>query len=323
MAAPMIPDLFPREKYYCVIDEQPDFLVPPSTLDEYAGFGNGASADLIVNRRCWLGWHGPLPPALAAAAGWHENLFDCPWTIWVDDPDRGALWPYWLASRYAHLLQDLAIGEPCGDGLDPEVVERLRVAEILTTPDAADRRRRAWADVANSCAALFQRGYVPLSGLLPPFHIGALRRYYRYHTRMGTFALGDAQTPGRYVAYDEPTTRFMHQQLTRTISDIVRRVVVPSYSYLALYQGGATLDPHVDREACEYTLSLCIDATPDPQTYGAWPIHLMTADGQVSFTLGIGDALLFRGRELTHWRDQLPAGYTASWILFHFVDLES
>jgi len=37
-------------------------------------------------------------------------------------------------------------------------------------------------------------------------------------------------------------------------------------------------------------------------------------------TQGIGDALLFRGRYLSHWRDQLPEGYTSSSILFHFVD---
>jgi len=61
-------------------------------------------------------------------------------------------------------------------------------------------------------------------------------------------------------------TRFVHQQLARTISDVARRVLVPSYSYLSLYQGGATLDPHTDREACEYTLSLCTDPAPDPLT---------------------------------------------------------
>ena len=160
-----------------------------------------------------------------------------------------------------------------------------------------------------------------LSGLLPPFHIGALRRYYRYHTRVGTFLLGDDQTPGRYVAYDEPTTRYVHQQLTRTVSDLARRVVVPSYSYLALYQGGAVLDPHTDREACEYTISLCIDATPDPQTHGAWPLHLMTEDGpglaspRASATRCSSAAATCRTGGT-----RFPTGYTSSSILFHFVD---
>jgi len=314
----MIPEFFPRERYYCVLDEQPDFLVPAGAVGQYAGPHDGSP--LIVNPRCWLGWTGSLPPALAAAATWHERLFDFEWTVWVDDPDRGTLWPYWLGPGYAALLEDWAPGQHCNGGLPRDMTERLLTADILTTPGAAERRRQAWASMVGYTAAQFDGGYVQLSGLLPPFHIGALRRYYRHHTRTGTFVLGDDQTPGRYVAYDEPTTRYVQQQLTRTVSDLARRVVVPSYNYLALYQGGAVLDPHTDREACEYTISLCIDATPDPQTHGAWPLHLMTADGEVSLTQGIGDALLFRGRYLPHWRDQLPEGYTSSSILFHFVD---
>jgi hypothetical protein len=49
-------------------------------------------------------------------------------------------------------------------------------------------------------------------------------------------------------------------------------------------------------------------------------LHLMTGDGEVSLTQGIGDALLFRGRYLPHWGDQLPEGHPSSSILFHFVD---
>ena len=314
----MTPDLFPRDRYYCVLDEQPDFLVPPGALEQYAGL-QGATP-LVVNPRCWLGWHGQLPAALAAAAGAHDNLFDFTWTVWIDDPDRGTLWPYWLGPYYAALLEDWAPGQPYDGGLPAEVEERLLIADILTVPDAAEWRRQAWATAVDQAAGQIDRGYLPVSGLLPPFQVGALRRYYRYHTRVGTFALGDQQSPGRYVAYDEATTKYVHQQLTRTVSDLARRVVVPSYSYLCLYQGGATLDQHTDRDACEYTISLCIDATPDPQTHGAWPLHLMTEDGQVSLVQGIGDAVLFRGRYLTHWRDQLPMGYTSSSILFHYVD---
>jgi hypothetical protein len=58
------------------------------------------------------------------------------------------------------------------------------------------------------------------------------------------------------------------------LTGTARQVVVPFYSYLALYQGGAVLEPQTDREACEFTISLCIDATPDPQRHGAWPCTL-------------------------------------------------
>jgi hypothetical protein len=314
----MIPELFPRDHYYCVLDEQPDVLVPPDALVPYAG--RGGSEALVVNPRCWMGWHGSLPPALAAAAVSSSQLFDFPWIIWVDDPDRATLWPFWLGPRYAELLQHLHPGQVYDGGLPSDVVHALRVADILTTPEAASLRRQAWSEISAAAAAQFERGLVPLAGLLPPFHLGALRRYYRYHTRVGSFALGDEQAPGRYVSFDEPTTRFVHEQLARTVSDVARRVVIPSYNYLALYQGGASLDPHTDREACEYTLSLCIDATPDPRAFGAWPLNVAVDGGPVSITQGIGEALLFRGRYLTHWRDPLPAGYTSSSVLFHFVD---
>lgn len=313
----MTPEFFPRERYYCVLDEQPDLLVP-SAAETTASLNHAGS--LIVNPRCWLGWHGSLPSALAAAATWHASLFDFEWTIWVDDPDRGTLWPYWLGPRYAELLQDIEPGQPYEGDLPSDVADRLLAAGILTAPGSAEWRRRAWANMVSEMAPLFERGFLQLSGLLPQYQIGALRRYYRYHTRMGTFALGDEQTPGRFVAYDEPTTKYVHQQLARTISDLARRVVVPSYNYLAFYQGGAVLDPHTDREACEYTVSLCIDATPDPHTYGAWPLGLITPDGPVSVVQDIGEALLFRGRSMSHWRDRLPEGYTSSSVLFHFVD---
>ena len=314
----MIPDFFPRERYYCVLDEQPDLLVPPRVLAPYAGLDT--ASPMIVNPRCWMGWHGTLPAALAPAAVSPDQLFDIPWIIWVDDPDRGTLWPYWLGAGFADLLQHFVPGQSYEGDLPAEAVAALRLADILTTPDAPARRRRAWADAAAAGAAQLEAGYVQLSDLLPPAHIGALRRYYRHHTRVGTFAFGDGQTQARYVSYDEPMTRYVHHQLTRTVSDLVRRVIVPSYSYLAFYQGGATLDAHTDRDECEYTLSLSIDATPDPTTHGAWPLNLMTSEGPRSVVLGIGDGLLFRGREFPHWRDRLPEGYTASSVLFHFVD---
>jgi hypothetical protein len=314
----MIPEFFPRERYYCVLDEQPDFLVPATALAPYASL-NG-DGPLQVNPRAWLGWHGPLPTSMAPAGGVPAELYDEPWVIWVDDPDRGTLWPYWLGREWAHLLQHLRPGEWYDGSLPPQVVATLRVADVLVTPRQREQRRQAWHAALAGAAAQLASGFVSLQHLLPPYHLGALRRYYRYHTRSGTFTLGDDQTAGRYIAYDEPLTRYVHAQLTRTVSDLARRVVEPSYSYLAFYQGGAVLEPHTDREACEYTLSLCIDATPDPLIHGAWPLHLMTESGPASFTLGIGDGLLFRGRSLTHWRDRLPEGYTSSSVLFHFVD---
>lgn len=311
----MTPDFFPRATFYCLLDDQPDFLVPPRLASPPTGSG-----PLIVNPLCWFAWQGEMPPDMAMRAGDRAGLFDLPWTVWVDDPATRALLPFWLGPGFAHVLHTLTPGHAFASDLSQDAVAVLQAAQILVTLDHAARRRRLWMDTVQHHAALFQRGYVALEGLLHPFHIGALRRYYRHRTRAGAFPLGDGQTPGRYVAHDEPVTRFFHRQLREIIGDIARNLLQPSYSYLSFYQGGADLAPHTDREQCEYTVSLCIDATPEPDAQVPWPLHLMTGDGELRTWQHIGDGMLFRGRYLPHWRERLADGYTCSTVLLHYVD---
>ena len=134
-------------------------------------------------------------------------------------------------------------------------------------------------------------------------------------------SLGDGQSPNRYIAYNEPVAAFFHRQLTQAISDAAGALVAPSYSYITAYQGGASLEPHTDREQCEYTFSLCVDATPEPAAQVPWPLCLQTHQGPIAVWQHLGDGLLFRGRHLPHWREQLPPDQTASSVLFHYVPI--
>ncbi len=312
----MTPDFFPPDRFYCLLDEQPDYFIPPRLLRNREGYGA-----LMINPQCWFAWQGSAPPDMAARAGLVDGFFETPWMVWVDDPATRALNPFWLGPELAHVLCGLRPGQPLPAGvLNEEQLAILWTAQIVVTPDHAARRRRQWMEAARSYAGQFPHGYVALDDLLHPFHLGALRRYFRHQTRTGRFHLGDDQAPGRYIAHNEPVTRFFHQQLTDLISDVAGALVTPSYSYVTLYQGGSNLDPHTDRDQCEYTLSLCFDATPEPIAQIPWPLNLQTAEGPMSVWQHLGDGLLFRGRYLTHWRDRLPEGQTASSILFHYVD---
>jgi hypothetical protein len=97
-------------------------------------------------------------------------------------------------------------------------------------------------------------------------------------------------------------------------------MVKPSYSYLAAYESGSTLERHTDREQCEFSITMCIDATPEPQAQIPWPIQLDVSDGSLRIWQHIGDSLLYRGRFLPHYRDTLPEGYTSTSLLLHYVD---
>lgn len=91
--------------------------------------------------------------------------------------------------------------------------------------------------------------------------------------------------------------------------------LLPTYSYLRIYETGAVLAKHTDRHACEISASLTIgyDA-PEP-----WPLRLESNGQPRSITLEPGDMLLYKGREIPHWREQFDGRY---WIqaFFHYVD---
>jgi hypothetical protein len=312
----MTPQFFPRDRYYCLLDEQPDHLVPARLLQPREGYGT-----LIINPLCWFGWHGSPPADMARRMVALDGLYLTPWMVWVDDPATRSLSPFWLGPELAHVLVNRWPGEALGVNLPEHLLNLLWNAEIVVTPDHVPRRRHEWTARSRHYAALFPRGYVALDRLIHPFHLGALRRYFRHQMRHERYPLGDGQAPGRCIAHDEPVARFFHRQLTQTVSDATATLIDPSYSYVTLYQPGADLPPHTDREQCEYTLSLSFDSTPEPEAQVPWPLGLMTAEGALGVWQFLGDGLLFRGRYLNHWRSRIPDGHTASSILFHYVDL--
>jgi hypothetical protein len=184
---------------------------------------------------------------------------------------------------------------------------------------ATDRKEK-WRQTVVQCSAQFRaKGYVPIGQLIHPFHLAALRRYYRHHVRRGTFSLGDKQSTLRFVGHNEAVARFFHRQLTTIVRDIAGEAVKPSYCYFSSYQGGATLKKHTDREQCEFSVSLCIDYSPEPQLATPWPLRLHPDGGEVQVFQALGDALLYRGRQIPHSRSKLGEGQSSTSIFFHYV----
>jgi hypothetical protein len=310
----MTPYGYPSEYYHCLLDEQPYYLVPLRL------YGPDPVGPLLVSPQCWFSWHGPMPPDKSTRVVAAEFLYPSDWMVWVDDPGTRAIWPYWVGPEFAHYLHDQVPGQPLTKELPPHAVWVLTRASILVEPGFAERRRREWLDSLWGLMRNFERGYSPVAGLVPMFHLGAMRRYYRYHTRAGSFPFGDGQVARRYVAHNEGAARYFHCQLANAVSDIARIMVMPSYSYLAVYESGSILERHTDREQCEYSVTMCIDATPEPQAQVPWPIQLDIHEGALRIWQHLGDSLVYRGRYLPHYRDSLPEGYTSTSLLLHYVD---
>jgi len=305
----------PPDRYYCLLDELPLHLIPQSVRTQPSA--GESTRELFLNPACEILDGSRLPEELA---GQNEpfSAFALQGSIaWVRDSAE-CLLPFWLGKRTRSLLSGLQPGQKIARGHPAAAIQRLFAAGILISQKQNTGTRRR--EKLEFTSPMFRdRGYAPLPRLIHPFHVAALRRYYRYLIRVGRIPLGDGQSAHRYVAYNEPVARFFHRQLTPIVCEVVGEPIKPSYVYLASYLGGAQLPKHTDREQCEFSVTFCLDFSPEPRAATPWPIQLETADGIVKVYQGLGDGLAYRGTRLPHFRQALGRAQTSTSIFFHYV----
>ena len=310
---------FPPHRFYCLLDEIPLHLIPQRAL-RLLRAKNSTNELLFLNPECTICPAGQLPDELAAEKQLLAGFALQGTIAWVRDAATGSLLPFWLGPGLEVLVLSAKRGEPMSANLSAAARMWLAAAGILTPEDHAARRLREWKDAVEKAAPVFRgKGYAPIADLIHPFHIAALRRYYRHLIRTGAIKLGDGQSPRRYVAYNEPVARFFHCQIAATLSAVAGQPLKPSYVYMASYLSGAELKKHTDREQCDFSVTLCLDFSPEPALETSWPIHLDTSGGTSTVYQALGDALAYRGIRLPHYRGVLREGQTSTSIFFHYV----
>jgi hypothetical protein len=86
-----------------------------------------------------------------------------------------------------------------------------------------------------------------------------------------------------------------------------------TYSFARKYKRGDILRIHKDRPACEISITLELGGDP-------WDLWLLDRDeNPVKITLNIGDALIYRGCDLYHWRGKFD-GDKHIQAFIHYVD---
>jgi len=311
---------FPQRFFYCRLDDQPDHLVPERYLQNETREDSAERPSLYINPQSHFAQNGQLPDHLRYLVPWLGNFDLRADMIWIKEAGSEMDLPFWAGPEFSAFLANARPGDQAPSTLSRESRRVLATAGVLVPSDYEAVRRKRWAkDIEISAIKFSQKRYVPIGGLIHPFHISALRRYYRSLIRTGKLKLGDSQTPRRYGAHNESVMRFFHQQLTSTVSAIVGVQVKPSYVYLGSYQSGADLEIHTDREQCEFSITFCLDFSPEPRRETSWPLHLHTDRGKTTIFQGIGDALIYCGGEIPHSRGMLQEGHTSTSIFFHYV----
>jgi hypothetical protein len=309
----------PMDKFHCLLDELPLHLIPKGGLPLKSG-KESSSAPLFLNPNCSVLPAGQAPSQLQMPTDLLEGFcLDCA-VAWVRDPPTNSIRPFWLGPRIEEVVSRLHATTGTLRSLSDQNKLLLKMAGILTAEGMDEQRSINWSQCVQTAARLFrEKNYAPFDKLIHPFNLAALRRYYRYLIRKGKIRLGDEQSSRRYVAHNEPVARYFHHQISNVVSRVVGEPVKPSYVYVASYLGGAELKKHTDRQQCEFSVTLCLDFSPEPETATSWPICLETDKGTVTVYQAPGDGLIYRGTRVPHYRNPLRDGYTSTSIFFHYV----
>ncbi|MFD6985245.1 sulfotransferase, partial [Streptomyces sp. NPDC059956] len=307
-----------RPSFACWLDEV-DAEAPGAT--EATG-ATGRRDTAVLDPTAVLQAGVTIPLGLARRARFRDRFLSGRPILWTDEPATGALAPFWVRFEDFWAVRELTPGRPVPPGFPARLRAALAGAGALGSAQVRARRAAlAEAALADATEEFARTDVCGMGRLVHPGHRKALLDYYERLISTGSWPLGDAQVTGRYGWYNESLSRFFHHQFRGLVGRLAGRPVRPSYSYVSAYRGGAVLDRHVDREQCEYTVSLLLGES-GPEIAGGWPLLLDTPQGSLSVLQRPGEAVLFRGTRVPHWRPPLPDGSTHTSLLFHYVPAE-
>jgi len=165
--------------------------------------------------------------------------------------------------------------------------------------------------------AEFQKnGYVIVENFLDRKLCDFLSQYFWLLKANGLTAGGDHGVPNSDTVYGDCAFETLLASSHAFLCEHLGVKLYPTYSYARLYFTGNVLQPHVDRFSCEYSVTLTLGG----EFKKSWPIYVQSAAGEgIACHLGIGDALLYKGRERKHWRKPFEGVWQAQ-VFMHYVD---
>ena len=129
----------------------------------------------------------------------------------------------------------------------------------------------------------------------------------------------EPQIPNTYCHYGDIAMETLLDKLIEPMSKETGLNLVPTYTYARIYKKGDVLKRHKDRNSCEVSMTLNLGGDP-------WAIYLepsgeVDKEG-VKIDLEPGDALIYRGNDVEHWREAFE-GESCGQVFLHYNDASS
>lgn len=143
--------------------------------------------------------------------------------------------------------------------------------------------------------------------------------YYMLHmVQSQNVTLDEHQIPGNLMLRDDIVFDTLLSKMRPVISSIVQKNLLPTYAFCRYYQNGQKLKKHTDREACEYSMTINLGW----EARKPWPIYLKNEKKETrKVHINVGDGLIYKGRDLTHWRKKFKGEHQVQ-LFLHYVDAD-
>jgi hypothetical protein len=144
----------------------------------------------------------------------------------------------------------------------------------------------------------------------------------------------DNQTDSLCSEYSDFYMETLMDASTPVVEQNVGKKLWPTYSYFRIYDKGSDLKIHTDREACEYTVALCLGADPVDKPYEIFVGEKDEASDYKyynkqkeynryridhKFSMVPNNAVLFKGMDKIHWREMCTHDHFMT-VFLHYVD---
>jgi hypothetical protein len=165
------------------------------------------------------------------------------------------------------------------------------------------------------CEQLFEEnGYVILRQFIPRIMCDYISENIKVLEAGSYFGYGDTQVERAFSAAAPTLTETLLDVMTPTLSKAINCELYPTYSYLRIYLQGADLEKHQDRPSCEVSATVPLSY----DSHNIWPLYIETKNKVIAVELEPGDALIYKGIEVPHWREAFE-GERQVQVFLHYV----
>lgn len=168
----------------------------------------------------------------------------------------------------------------------------------------------------NTADEFKKSGYIVLKNLVDTDKVAALYDYTLERAALGN--MDDGQVPGSASFYEDKEVVHLRDTLLPKIEAAIQLKLLPVFCYNRIYRTGAVLRMHKDSERAEISASVNLGQQGD-----LWDLWLVDyQENAQRITLSPGDALIYYGSRLHHWRGKLEHADLVSQVMFHCVEKE-